>query len=219
VLIAKIGLISLITLLSAFPNNASIRQQALLSNLNKESGYTLEISWNDNTGTPGFIAGQLTKPSKHSAQWIALEYMNKVKSLYTLKRVDENMKVTRIDNSDPDSIKVYLQRYLYKQEVCGDQITVTLNGSGVIQRIEGEIHADLEQQRLNRPAYPAVSPQEAIQIANSRYNVRTPALEAQVRSCYLPTRAGIPLIHVVTLGSSSNPTVVQVHSLTGRILE
>lgn len=212
-LIGKIILISL-SLWSASPGYVSNGESSVLRTLNTESGNTLQISWNDDTKTPDLISGQLTKPSNHSPQWISLEFINKVKILYSLKRVNENMKVVNIDKSNSDSIKVYMQRQLYGKEVCGDHLIVTMNRSGVIQRVEGTIHSKLEAKRLNRPMYPAVSQNKAINIAKSHVALE-PIETTEVRSCYLPTRAGIPLIHFVKL----NQATIKVHSITGQIIE
>lgn len=193
-----------------------------VAHLQTESGGTLAIEWNEATATPGLLTGYLTKPSNHSPQWISIEFLKRVKALYGLKRVEEQMEVVRILHDRPDRTKVILQRRLYGKPVCGNELTVEMDKSGVIVRVDGTIHGELEKKRLNRPMYPAITRDEAAAEASRYANGRYPVEAASVHACYLPTREGVPLVYVVSFdplqegGSSSS---IKVHSLTGRVIE
>jgi Zn-dependent metalloprotease len=191
-----------------------------VARLQTESGGTLTIEWNKAAATPGLITGYLTKPSNHSPQWISIEFLKQIKALYGLKRVDEQMSVIRILHDRPDRTKVILQRQLYGEPVCGNELTVELDKSGVIVRVDGTIYAELEKKRLNRPMYPAITRDEAAAEASRYVDGRYPAEAARVQACYLPSREGVPLIYVISFDSErKDGTSIQIHSLTGRVIE
>jgi hypothetical protein len=75
--------------------------------------------------------------------------------------VNEDLKIMHIDKSDGMTFKVYFQRQLFEKPVCGNQLLVVLDLSGLIQRIEGTLHSGLEKKRLGRPMYAAVTQDEA----------------------------------------------------------
>jgi hypothetical protein len=96
-----------------------------------------------------------------------------------------------------------------------------MDKSGVIRRVEGTIHADLEKRRLNRPMYPAISVHEAASVASRHMNRLLPTEATDVQACYLPEREGVPLIYVVTFDpkQADTPSLpIKVHSLTGRVI-
>jgi Zn-dependent metalloprotease len=192
-----------------------------VARLQTESEGTLTIEWNKAAATPGLISGYLTKPSNHSPQWISIEFLKQVKALYGLKRVDEQMAVIRILH-EPDRTKVILQRQLYGKPVCGNELTVEMDKSGVIVRVDGTIHAELEKKRLNRPMYPAITGDEAAAEASRYVDGRYPAEAARVHACYLPSREGVPLIYVVSFDTAQKDgsfSPIKIHSLTGRVIE
>jgi Zn-dependent metalloprotease len=189
--------------------------------LQTESAGTLAIEWNAAAATPGLLTGFLTKPSRHSPEWISFEFLRGARALYGLKRVEESMKITRVERELPDRTKVFLQRQLYGKPVCGNELAIEMDKSGVVRRVEGTIHADLEKRRLNRPMYPAISGREAASVASRHMNPLQPAQAADVQACYLPEREGVPLIYVVTFDpeqTGSPPLPIKVHSLTGRVI-
>ena len=193
-----------------------------MERMNAESGGTLQIEWNAATKTPALLSGQLTKPSNHTPEWISFEFLNRLKLVYGLKRVDEHMKVTYVERGRSDKTIVFMQRQLYGKPVCGDELIVELDKSGVIRRVEGTIHADLEQKRLNRPMYPAISGHEAAAVASRYVHGLHRAEEANVQACYLPNREGVPLIYVVSFNRTENggpASLIRVHSLTRRVIE
>ncbi|WJH36523.1 hypothetical protein N6H14_12630 [Paenibacillus sp. CC-CFT747] len=115
---------------------------------------------------PQRVTGKLTEPSAHSPGWIAYGFLERHKGLYGLKRVKEDLQITKVE-PDGSSVIVYFQRMLYKTPVCDDQLVVELDIDGVIRRIEGTLHTGLEKQRLGRPMYPAVTQEEARSLAKA----------------------------------------------------
>ncbi|MBD0384699.1 hypothetical protein [Paenibacillus sedimenti] len=196
----------------------STRSQKVLQNIDTESENTLQVKWNTVTQTPELLSGKLTKPSAHSPQWITYNYLEKIKTLYGLKHVNKDLKIMTIDKN-ATSIKVVLQRQLFKNSVCGNQLLVELDYSGVVQRIYGTLHTDLEEKRLGRPMYPAVSAQKAKRIALNYDKLLEESNSITIESCYMPNREGVPLIHVLTYEREGRPVSIKIHSLTGRIIE
>ncbi|NOU69431.1 hypothetical protein GC096_36045 [Paenibacillus sp. LMG 31461] len=211
--------ISLPNLMPAAENiEISQRSQRILESIRAESENTLQVKWNPVTQTPELLDGNLTKPSAHSPGWITFRYLEKIKRLYDLKQLDQDLKIISIDKS-ATSTKVTMQRQLYKNPVCGDQMIVELDRSGVVQRINGTIHAGLEEQRLGRPMYPAISLEDAKQKANIHDATLKTTNPIHEVSCYLPTRKGIPLVHVLTYEKGGRQVSIRIHSMTGRIIE
>lgn len=196
----------------------SKRSQKIVQNIRAESENTLEVKWNTLTQTPELLSGKLTKPSAHSPGWITYRYLDKIKPLYGLKHVDKDLKMMMIDKSTT-STKVVLQRQLFKNSVCGNQLIVELDSSGVVKRINGTLHTGLEEKRLGRPMYPAVSVEEAKRIALTYDGSLKENKSVNVESCYLPTREGVPLVHVLTYEREGRPVSIMIHSLTGRVIK
>ncbi|MDQ0903499.1 hypothetical protein [Paenibacillus sp. V4I7] len=196
----------------------SKRSQRVLQNIRAESENTLQVKWNTVTQTPELLSGNLTKPSAHSPGWITYNYLDKIKTMYGLKHVNKDLKIISVDKGTT-SIKVVLQRQLFKNSVCGNQLIVELDSSGVVKRINGILHADLEEKRLGRPMYPAVSVEEAKRIALTYDDSLKESKSVNVESCYLPTREGVPLVHVLTYEREGRQVSIMIHSLTGRVVE
>ncbi|MCY9692264.1 hypothetical protein [Paenibacillus alginolyticus] len=196
----------------------SKRSQRLLESIRTESENTLQVKWNTVTQTPELLSGNLTKPSAHSPGWITYRYLEKIKKLYGLKHVESDLKISTIDKYNTFT-KVVLQRQLFKNSVCGDQLVVQLDRSGVVQRINGTIHAGLEEKRLGRPMYPAVSVEDAKQIALTYDTSLKTSKPINEVSCYLPSRNGIPLVRVLTYEKDGRAVPITIHSMTGRVIE
>lgn len=205
------------------PNNEWRKPAArFVQQLEAANGEAPIARWNAEAGTPGLLAGQLSKPSGHSPAWIAFEFLEQAKGAYDLKRVNESMKITRIAHEKSGAAIVYLQRYLFGKPVCGNELLMEIDRAGVIRRVEGTIHADLVRKRLNRPMIPAISEKEAVAEA-SRFTKRALAPEAaDVRACYLPNREGVPLVYFVSFERAPGAAPIRpivVHSLTGRVID
>ncbi|MGO4496211.1 hypothetical protein AB4114_09880 [Paenibacillus sp. 2RAB27] len=117
------------------------------------------------------------------------------------------------------STKVTLQRKLFKHTVCGDQLVVELDQTGVVQRISGTVHPGLEEKRLGRPMYPAVSVEDAKRTAVAYDTSLMPFKPISEVSCYLPSRNGIPLVHKLTYEKDGQLITIMIHSMTGRIIQ
>lgn len=195
----------------------------VLQRLERESGDTFTIHWNQNTNTPSLLEGQLSKPSKHTPQWIAFEFLDKTKALYGLKNPRRDMQVTEVSRSSDNMLQVRLQRFLYKTPVWKDELVIQINKQGIIQRVMGRIYPNLEEKTFNRSMHAVYSKKKAITIALSFANADREKLEEPVADMYyLPSRAGTPLIYVVNFksrGSDNEYQKVFIHSLTGRVIE
>lgn len=195
----------------------------VLQRLEEESGDTFSINWNQNTNTPSLLEGHLSKPSKHSPQWIAYEFLDKTKALYGLKNPRNVMQVTEVSQSSDNTIQVRLQHFLYNTPVWKDELVIQINEQGVIRRVTGSVYPDLEKKTFNRPKHAVFSKKKAIAIALSfaeadRANLEEPVVDMY----YLPSRLGTPLIYVVNLKSGVLDHKYQkilIHSQTGRVID
>lgn len=190
-----------------------------LQQLKENSHGTLEIIWSTETNTPSMLAGRLSLPSKHSPEWIAYEFLNKWRTLYGLRDPNRDMKVSKVERHYEKTI-VKFQHLLFRTPVWEDWLVIEMNHEGVIERIEGTIHPNMEKQLFNRPMHPAISKKQAIEKAKSMVQGEL-ATEPEVGSYYLATRQGTPLIYVVTLHyhMPERKITTLIHSLTGRIIE
>lgn len=195
----------------------------VLQRLEEESGDKFSISWNRNTNTPSLLTGRLSKPSKHSPQWIAFEFLDKTKALYGLKNPKNVMKVTDVSESSDNTIHVRLQHYLYNTPVWKDELVIQINKQGIIHRVTGSVYPDLEKKTFNRPKHAIFPKKKATQLALSFAEADRAQLEEPVVDMYyLPSRPGTPLIYVVSLKSRESDKDYQkifIHALTGRVLE
>ncbi|MDG0809012.1 hypothetical protein [Cohnella rhizosphaerae] len=193
---------------------------AALKRLSAGGGTSLKIRMDDRTQTPALLAGALSKPSKHSPAWIALEFANKTKRIYGIQSPHSTMRVAEISGHSASIVRVRLVHLLYKTPVWGDELRIDIDRDGIIRRVEGRIHPNLAKATLNRPRHAAVSRAEAVRIAAAATGIgRADAGRAEVRPYYLPDRAGIPLVYAVTFQRSGQPPLhLTIHALTGRVI-
>ncbi|RCW43027.1 hypothetical protein [Paenibacillus prosopidis] len=226
----RLILIMLVATIFSSPINSSAAAEDLtgaakrvLQKLKRESGDTFTIQWNKNTNTPSLLEGHFSKPSKHTPQWIAFEFLDKTKALYGLKNPRRDMQVTEVSRSSDNMIQVRLQRFLYNTPVWKDELVIQINKQGIVRRVMGRVHPNLENKTFNRSMHAAFSKEKAISIALSFAKVDRAQLEEPVVEVYyLPSRAGTPLIYVVNLKSRESDNEYQkvfIHSLTGRVIE
>ncbi|WP_438446771.1 hypothetical protein [Gorillibacterium sp. sgz5001074] len=184
-------------------------------------GHPVEVEWNAEAGTPSKLTGAMAKPSKHTPEWIAYDFLERAKVLYGLKRVREETRITETSRSDSGWSHVRVERLLYGRPVCGDQLTLELDPSGVIVKAEGVFHSGLEARRLHRPMYPALSPERAAETVMQHAGLSGIQDEPQVNACYLPGREGVPLVYRVRLKQAPGTADMTwtVHSMTGRVIE
>lgn len=195
--------------------------RAAIERLRKDSGYTLEMSWNSDAGTPALLAGTLTRPSKHTPPWIAYGFLTQNGPLYGLKRASEDVKIVSTEQDASGTVRLRLQRMLFGRPVCGDELTMVITTNGVVSAVKGTFHAGLEAKRLNRPMVPAVDVAKAAEIATRMMAEHGVAGgQAEVQACYKPDREGVPLVYSVTVKDAAEaPHRVIIHSMTGRIIE
>lgn len=190
---------------------------SILQKLEKASGGTLKMEWNEETNTPYSLNGTLSLPSRHSPEWIAYGFLKRTKSLYGLRNPIRDMKVMEVERGR-DRIMVHFQHLLFNTPVWGDWLAIEMDGNGVIRRVEGILSPHLDKRLLNRPMHAALTKKQAI--AKARAIIQSEiSNEPEAERYYLPTRPGIPLIYVVRFRLSDQETMVFVHSLTGRVIE
>lgn len=199
--------------------NEMPRNSWAIQALAKKSGGTLEVVWNDQINTPYLLTGTLSRPSRHSPEWITYEFLKQMKSIYGLRNPHRDIKVIEVERTN-NMIHVRLQRLLFGTPVWGDWLVVHVDIHGVIRRVEGTIHPNLEKQLFNRPMHPAFSKKKAIEKARSAVKGKL-AIEPSVETYYLTSLPGTPLIYVVHLQyhSPNRRTTTMIHSLSGRIIE
>ena len=199
------------------------RGKSELQRLAQASGGTLEVLWNERTHTPSLLTGALTSPSGHAPEWIAREFLKQVRASYGIRDPDRAMRIASIERTN-GKVRVMFQHLLFDTPVWGDWLVVDVDKEGVVRRVEGVIHPNLERKLFNRPKHAALSAEEAaIKAVRSVPDVPDgiAVREPEVRSYYLPTKPGTPLIYVVQAAYGDPERVVTtiVHALTGRIIE
>ena len=193
----------------------------LLQHLEAESGGTLSVRWNERTCTPSVLEGRLSKPSNHSPQWIATEFVRRVKNLYGLENPNHAMRVVEVERRS-DSTRVRMEHLLYGTPVWGDELSVHIDGHGIIRRVEGTIHPRLEKQLFHRPLRPAISAHKATAKALAAVKDQgTLAGPPEARLYYLPSRSGTPPVYVVTIRfveRDAGDRQLFIHGITGRVI-
>ncbi|MDF2963501.1 MAG: hypothetical protein K0S39_5236 [Paenibacillus sp.] len=214
-----------LTLSSSSPAAAGIPDQARLElqKLEESSGGAVEVQWDKTTGTPSLLAGHLSKPSKHSPQWIAGEFVKSTKKLYGLNNPAINLKIIDVEHSSDSLTRVRFQHLLFGRPVWGDGLTIAMDKQGVIKRVEGRITPNLEKRHNNRPMHAALSKKKAIETAAAAVKVKGSYMEvSDAQLYYLPARPGTPLVYVITLKGSepeNGTRHIFIHGLTGRVIE
>jgi Zn-dependent metalloprotease len=190
-----------------------------MNRLDRESDHTLTATWNQTTGTPTVLAGNLSKPSKHSAEWITLEFLKRWKAIYGLQQPDSDMKIISVEHLS-NKTRVYVHHLLFETPVWEDGLTVTISKQGVVQRLEGTIHPCLEKKINHRPMFPAFTETKAIEKALTAFPGELNSVPT-VQRYYLPERPGIPLIYAVNLHyrRPERQVKILIHSVTGGIIQ
>ncbi|THF76370.1 hypothetical protein [Cohnella fermenti] len=191
-----------------------------LDRLNRISGGSLEVVWNEAARTPAVLAGMLSAPSNHSPEWIAGTFVQRNKKLYGLRYPDRDMRIVDVVRHPGSLTAVRFQLYLYDTPVWGDGLVVQIDERGVVRRAEGCVHYDLRKATFHRPKQAAVSEQRAA--ATAIASLRSSGVQVKTTSVqryYLPNRPGIPLIYVVTLRlDDQGEHEVMIHALNNRVI-
>ncbi|MBW5447315.1 hypothetical protein GE107_14760 [Cohnella sp. CFH 77786] len=160
--------------------------------------------------------GSLSKPSKHTPEWIVYTYLYTRKKQLGIRDPRREMIVTGVSGSADRGTEVRLQRFLYGTPVWGDGLTFELDPGGSIRSVRGTIHRDLERQLFRRSKHPAISAEKAARIAREWLASVSRAAEiTETRVYYLPDRPGVPLVYAVQTGQDG---LIFVHALTGRVI-
>ncbi|MCQ6560024.1 hypothetical protein [Paenibacillus mendelii] len=206
----------------AYAADLSPKARASLQRLMKESRSPLEVYWNDTMNTPSILKGELSRPSKHTPEWIAYKYLNKTKALYGIQFPNRDMKIIGVDRSHSGRIRVSLQHLLYRTPVWGDSMMIEIDDDGVIRQVQSRIHPYMEKKLFYRPMHASVSFKKAAAIAEDVFQKREVAVEEMdIITYYLPTRPGTPLIYAVMVRNQDTgvETTLFIHAVTGRVID
>ncbi|MCC3374391.1 hypothetical protein [Cohnella sp. REN36] len=193
--------------------------RAALKRLERISGAPVKLRWNEETGTPALVAGELSGPSNHSPSWIAYTYFERTKRLYGLRQPRQDLVVTGFRVEDGVS-HIRLERLVYRTPVWGDGVELEIGPKGVLQRVEGVIHPGLERKLFYRAQHPAIGERQAAEQAAAATG-EAPADLGRPKLYYLADRPGTPLVYAVPYGVRADGSAeghVLVHALTGRAI-
>ncbi|UVI27556.1 hypothetical protein [Paenibacillus spongiae] len=224
-LIKTILMAAVIALLShqgAYAADIPPKARASLRSLIKESHDPVEIYWNETTNTPAILTGELSRPSMHTPEWIAYKYLNKTKVLYGLRFPNRDMKIMGVDRSNPGFVQVKLQHMLFQTPVWGDSITIDIDEDGVIRRVQGRVHADMEKKLFYRRKHASIPIKKAAAIARDALRHDPDAAgPLSLQAYYLPTRPGTPLIYAATVRNRQTgvETNLFIHAITGHVIK
>jgi len=217
------ALVSAPLLMGGAPAAPDRKAEAALRELERRSGGSLEVRWHAGTNTPAELKGALTRPSAHTPEWIAYEFLESVKPLYGLSRPRAQLQVTDVIRSSGGAAEVRLRRMLYGLPVWGDGLTVRIDARGVVREVRGRMRPHLERETFRLRKHAKVTEREALAAALDAAAKRGLVYDAVVvESCYLPTEPGTPLVYAVRFrreSAGAETAVVFVHALTGRLIE
>lgn len=220
-----VGTVCIMALLTAFilPSAGAAglpwKAKSALKDLQGAAGSTLTIEWSSDTGRPSYIGGKLTRPSKHTPEWIVFGFLNKYRALYGIRDVRSQLRLEGVERQ-ANGAKVYLRQVMFGIPVWEDQLTVALDAKGVVREVAGSIYPDLETKLGRFAMHSAYSEQAAIRVALNQASGE-PANEPVAERYYLAARKGTPLVYIVDL-SLRDPDRIEtfvIHSMTGRIIE
>ena len=195
------------------------KADAALKSLSNAAGETMAIEWSLETGTPSYIGGKLSRPTKHSPSWIAFGFLNQYRILYGIRDVQRELRLEGVERQEGGH-KVHLRHMVFRTPVWEDSLTVTLDKDGVVREVAGSFYPGLET-KLNRiEMHSAYSAKEAIRTVLVHANGEL-ANEPVAEKYYMASRKGTPLVYVVAipLRDPDRTQTFVVHSMTGRILD
>lgn len=208
-----------------YANDLSFQQRNLLERLYAESGDSFRVTWNEETHTPSFLSGRLTTPSKHTPEWIGYTALDKVKLLYGMNHPARTLKPVKVETDGQGRTFVHYQHLLFDVPVWGDLLVVEIDQTGVVRSIRGQFYPNLEGKLFGRPMKSAVSMNAAAATAATfvkSKGVLVGEKEPNLKTCYLPTRPGTPLVYIATFqapGPGQTEQGVIIHALTGKVIE
>lgn len=108
------------------------------------------VQWNEKAGTPEFVSGVLSAPSKEKAESIVLSYLEKNKHTFKLtdKNAKEQFKVLSVEKDELGLTVVRFQQMFKGVPVWGSTQSAVVNEDGVIKAFSGTVVADLDKKSL-----------------------------------------------------------------------
>jgi bacillolysin len=138
------------------------------------------VQWNEKAGTPEFVSGVLSAPSKKQAESIVLSYLEKNKHTFKLtdKDAKEQFKVLSVEKDELGLTVVRFQQMFKGVPVWGSTQSAVVNEDGVIKAFSGTVVADLDNKSLN--ASKKVNANKALKIAKRDLGI-DPKLEKDAK--------------------------------------
>jgi bacillolysin len=108
----------------------------------------VKLKVNSQFGTPAFLTGKLTAPSKSSAQQILFDYVNSHKSSFKLgnKKAEESFSIIESTTEANGNKVLRLQQNYNGVPVWGYTQVAHINKDGVLTVISGEVVPELDKQ-------------------------------------------------------------------------
>ena len=137
----------------------------------------VKVKVNSKSGTPAFLAGKLSAPSKASAQEVLFEYVNSHKSIFKLgnKKAEESFQILESTKEADGNTILRLQQEHNGVPVWGYTQVAHINKNGELTVISGEVAADLDKQG-NLKSKKQISGKKAVGIATTALGL-TPQFE------------------------------------------
>ncbi|MBB3113866.1 Zn-dependent metalloprotease [Paenibacillus phyllosphaerae] len=217
---------ALIAICIAFPLHAEASPQAsaLKHKLEQQLGAygrIQKIEIDSDLGTPALLSGVLSKPSRHTPEWIAYDFLREVRTHYGLIHPLREMLVKEKTSSTDGGSIVKLQQLLFNTPVYGGQLEIQVDRDGVVRRVEGTVYPGLEEKLFHRRTYPVVSSKKAVRLAKASYRGEGElSSKPVVTRYYLPDRPGTPLVYEVIfeIEGAPSPYRVLIHAVMGHII-
>jgi Zn-dependent metalloprotease len=197
---------------------AEHRQLQRITQLN---GGTIQITWDEERGTPRQISGKLSEPLKGDAKEMALDFLNTVKDLYHVDNVKKSFRLKRVNLDELGMKHVRLTHVVGKVPVWGDEIIVHIDKEGVVRSVNGQFTPKIEA-HTERIKKPKIDAQQAI--ANALQDVKTEKPDrpptAELYYFPYPTPDMVTLTYIVTVLDHSHPAEwkVFVDAITGDVV-
>jgi bacillolysin len=138
------------------------------------------IQWNQKAGTPEFVTGALSAPSKGKAESIVLSYLENNRQTFKLsaEEANEQFKVLSVEKDELGLTVVRFQQMYKGVPVWGSTQSAVVKEDGVIQAFSGTVVADLAKKSLK--AGKKVNANKALKIAKKDLGL-DPILEKKVK--------------------------------------
>jgi Zn-dependent metalloprotease len=192
-----------------------------LQRITEINGGTIQITWDEQRGTPRQIAGKLSQPLKGDAKQMAFDFLTTIKDLYHVDNVKKSFRLKRIDHNQLGMKHVRLTHVANSVPVWGDEIIVHIDKSGVVRSVNGQFTPKIEahSERIKKPQIDAQTAiKNAMQDVKTEKPDRPPT--AELHYFPYPTPESVTLTYIVTVLDQSQPAEwkVFVDAITGDIV-